>query len=303
MLQMRKTGRVLVCALMLGIVASAEQDDPDIASFESLIKAKQFLDASRALQVYTDAHPQSWQALYQLGYSDFMLHRMQDSVTALCKSIVLHPKFAESHKVLAYDLNLLGHQDLAVHELELAIAYNPQSAESHYELGRISYEQGAYLKAVQLLERAQSLDPSSVRTYHNLGLAYSAIGDHDQAVKSFDEGLRLNALQPHPSAWPLIDYATYCNMQSNCGKARDLLLQAIQISDKWDQAFEELSKAFRGLGQTTEAIDALQKAVLLNPGKAEYHYALARLYTQTHQLAQANQQLAEYQTLKSRQQK
>jgi Tfp pilus assembly protein PilF len=266
------------------------QSEDEIAGFEAVIKAGRFSEVVTALENYTFAHPQSWQALYQLAYVDFRLHRIQQSVAAVCKSLVLNPQFAESHKVLAYDLNILGRQDLAVQELQQALSYDPASSESHYELGRIFYERGSYLQAVEQLEKARQLTPSSVRTYHNLGLAYSAIGNDAKAIENFEESIR----QSVPSAWPLIDYATYFNLRNKFERARDMLLQAIQIDSRWDQAFDELSKAYRGLGQTGEAISAMTRAIGLNTRKPEYHYVLARLYRQTHQLAEAKKQLIEY---------
>ena len=224
----------------------------------------------------------------------FRLQEIQPSLKALCKSLVLNPSFADSHKILGFDLNILGRQDLALHELELAIKQNPDSAESYYEAGRIYYERGAYLPAVEKLERARSLNPDSVRVYHNLGLAYAAIRENEKATANFEEGLRRNAKEPHPSAWPLIDYGTYLNLQGNFERARDLLLRSIEIDGKWDTAYDELSKSYRGLGMTSEAIVALRHAAMLNPGKAEYHYVLARLLTQTHQTQEAKVELNLY---------
>jgi tetratricopeptide (TPR) repeat protein len=270
------------------------EEDRAITDFDTLIKAGKYSEVSAPLESYTKAHLKSWQALYQLGYVEFRLHRIRHSVTVLAKSLVLNPDFSESHKILAYDFNILGHQDLAVRELERAISHNPGSAESHYELGRIYYEQGSYLKAIEHLEKAKALEPESVHVYHNLGLAYAAVADNPKALENFEAGLRLNGQQNKPSAWPFIDYATYSNMEGNFERARDLLLRAIQIDQSWDQEYEELAKAYRGLGQTAEAIGALRQAVLLNPRKPEYHYELARLYTQKHDTAQAKAELAEY---------
>jgi tetratricopeptide (TPR) repeat protein len=299
MRRIRTVTEILAClSLVLGAITLRAEDDQAITKFESLIKADKLTEVSSALESYTAVHPQSWQALYQLGYVDFRLHRIRQSLTMVCKSLVLNPKFAESHKILAYDLNILGRQDLAIGELRKAIGYDPKSAESHYELGRIYYEEGSYVKAIQNLETAKFLAPGFVRVYHNLGLAYSAIADTAKAVENFEAGLRLNAQQQKPSAWPLIDYATYFNMQENFDKARDLSLRAIRIDDSWDQEYGELAKAYRGLNQTGEAIEALKRAIVLNPRKAEYHYVLARLYMQTHQLDQAKEQLAEYQRQK-----
>ncbi len=286
---------MLSAGMFAGALLGAEDVSSEIAGFESLIKAGQYQTAQTGLETYVKAHPDSWRAQYQLGYVYFRLHRVQQSLAVLCKSLVLNDAFAESHKILAYDLNILGRPDLAITELERAIHYDSESGESHYELGRIYYEQGAYVDAVKQLEKAKTISPDSVRVYHNLGLAYAAIADNAKAVQCFEEGLRRNAEQAKPSAWPLIDYATYFNLQGNFERARAMLLDAIKIDASSEQEFDELSKAYRGLGQTNEAIEALKRAVALNPRKAEFHYVLARLYKKTNQPAQAEAEMAEYQ--------
>jgi tetratricopeptide (TPR) repeat protein len=272
-----------------------QPDDPQaIQTFEASIKASQYSQVKEPLVNYTVEHPQSWRALYQLGYVYFRLHDFRESVSVLSKSLIINDQFAEAHKILGFDLNILGRKDLAIRELLKAISLEPKSFECHYELGRIYYDAGFYVKAVEQLVQARDLEPSVVKVYHNLGLAYSAVGDNSKAVQSFEESLRLNAKQVKPSAWPLIDYAAYFNSQNNFRKAKDLLISATHIDDSWDQEFDELSKAYRGLGEVESAIDSLKRAIAINPRKAQYHYALARLYSQTHQPAQAKEELAEY---------
>ncbi len=287
----RKPAISFLCCVSL---FARSADEQSVRDFESLIKQGRYQDAAAALASYLDAHPQSWRALYQLGYVDFRLHRLGESLTLLSRSLALNQNFAESHKILAFDLNILGRNDLAIQELNRAIALEPKSFESHYELGRIYYDRGSYLQAVHELSQAKLLDPAAVKVYHNLGLAYSAAGENPKAVENFEEGLRRNSQQSKPSAWPLIDYATYFNLQGEFSQARDMLQQSIVIDDHWDQAFSELFKAFRGLGQNALAIDSLKRAIALNPSKAEYHYALGRLYSQANDKAGANHELALY---------
>ncbi len=289
------TWRKPAISLLFCLSLFAQSDDEQsVRNFESLIEQGKFQDATAPLASYLEAHPQSWRALYQLGYVDFRLHRLGESLTLLSRSLVLNHNFAESHKILAFDLNILGRSDLAIRELQRAIALAPQSFESHYELGRIYYDRGSYLQAVHELGQAKLLDPAAVKVYHNLGLAYAGAGDNARAVENFEEGLRRNTQQKKPSAWPLIDYATYFNLQGDYSQARDMLQRSILIDNRWDQAFNELFKAFRGLGQNALAIDSLKRAIALNPSKAEYHYALGRLYSQANDKAGANHELALY---------
>ncbi len=279
---------------LLGQAPSPTDDEQAVQKSEALIKAGQFSEAREQLETYTAIHADSWRALYQLGYVYFRLHQIRSSLNMLSKSLAIHEEFAEAHKILAFDLNMLGRKDLAISELEKAIKLDPASWESHYELGRIYFERGSYLQAIDQFERVKRLSPEFVKAYHNAGLAYAAINSHAEAVKNFEDALRLNAKQQTPSAWPLIDYATYFNLQGDFEKARNLLLQAIQIDGSWAQEFEELSKSYRGLGQTSEAIDSLKKAISIHPHKIENHYVLARLYTQTHRPEEAKRELSEY---------
>lgn len=217
----------------------------------------------------------------------------------LSRSLALNGQFANAHKILAFDLNILGRQDLAITEMKRAIQLDPESAESHYELGRILFEQGSYLAAVEQFKTTEALAPEFVKVYHNLGLAYAALGENTKAVAEFQKGLALNAKASKPSAWPLIDFGTYYNLQSDFADAKKLLEQAIEIDGSWDQAYSELAKAYRGLGQTDKAIDSMKRAIAINPNKLEYHYSLAALYRKAGRAAAAREELKTYEQIKN----
>jgi tetratricopeptide (TPR) repeat protein len=277
----------------------AEAENTEIRRFEIEIEHGNYTSVCAQLESYTQAHPESWRALYQLGYVYLQIHEVRKSLAALSKSLVLNDRFADAHKTLAFDLNILGRQDLATIELKRAIQLDPNSVESHYELGRILFEQAYYRDAIEQFQKAKALAPEFVKTYHNLGLAYAAVGENANAVTEFRKALELNSKTSKPSAWPYIDFGTYYNLQSDFKNAKQMLLQAIQIDGAWDQAYSELAKAYRGLGQTSEAIDSLKRAIAINPKKPEYHYSLAVLYRKTSQTAEATQQMKEYEECKT----
>lgn len=283
--------------MLLGIaspVIALADEQAAISRFETQIQRGDFAGAQEPLELFVKENSKSWRAQYQLGYVYFRLHRLQQSVENLCKSLLLNEGFADSHKILAFDLNMLGRPELAKRELTRAIALDPKSAESQYELGRILYEEGAYGPAIEHLEAARQLDSAAIRVYHNLGLAYGAIDEHGKAIENFEEGLRRNAAGSKPSAWPLIDYASYLNRRNQFQRARELLKQAITIDVTRGQAFDELARACRGLGLKEEAIAALQHATATSDSKPEYHYELAQLYRQTGRAAQAKDELDSY---------
>src|SRR5690348_1503939 len=92
-----------VCLLIAGgqnCALAQEDDEQAIQKFEASIKAGRYSQIREQLESYTAEHPQSWRALYQSGYVDFRLHRFQDSVSALSKSLIINGDFAEAHKIL-----------------------------------------------------------------------------------------------------------------------------------------------------------------------------------------------------------
>lgn len=291
---------VLLLLIAAGSVAfpGTGDDEAAIYGFDIQIEAGKYAEVSGPLEAYTKDHPASWRALYQLGYVDFRLHKIKASLTMLSRSLSLNGQFANAHKILGFDLNILGRQDLATTELKRAIDLDPKSVESHYELGRILFEQGFYLASVEQFQATEALAPSFVKAYHNLGLAYAALGENTKAVAEFQEGLALNAKVSRPSAWPLIDFGAYYNLQGDFANAKKMLRQAIEIDGEWDQAYSELAKAYRGMGQTERAIESLNRAIAINPNKLEYHYALAALYRKAGQSAAAMQELKTYAQIK-----
>lgn len=289
---------LLLLAAVHGSALPALDDEAAIHAFETQIEAGNYAEVSGPLEAFTKDNPVSWRALYQLGYVDFQLHKIRESLTMLSRSLALNAQFADSHKILALDLNILGRQDFAITELKRAIQLDPKSVESHYELGRMLFEQGFYLASVEQFKTTEVLAPAFVKAYHNLGLAYAALSENAKAVAEFQKGLELNAKASKPSAWPLIDFGTYYNLQSDFANAKKILLQAIEIDASWDQAYSELAKAYRGLGQTSEAIQSLRRAIAINPKKPEYHYSLAALYRKDNQSAQASQELKVYEQIK-----
>jgi tetratricopeptide (TPR) repeat protein len=305
---MRKSSRkgnlisyaLLACclsSLAVGAQAPSSGEDSVIQEFDVLIKGEHYAEALPKLEAYTRDHPNSWRSYYQLGYVYFRLHRIQESTQALSHSLVLNLRCADAHRILGYDLNIAGRQDLAIRELLQAVAMAPNSYESHYELGRIYFDQGSYVQAVQELEKARALAPDFVRVWDNLGLAYGAVGDKTKAVECFRKALELNSSQKKQSPWPYIDYGTWCNLQNDFETARKLLVQAVQIDGTFDQAFGELAKAYRGLGNLSKAVEAYQQAIILNPKKAEYHFALAQVYRRNGQAEAFRREMVQFQKM------
>lgn len=280
---------------------AAPQSATRLRELEKLILAGEYARAEPALETYVAEKPDSWQALYQLGYVYYRLHKIWPAVQVLSRSLSVNVKNAEAHKILGLCFTILERLDLAQKELAIAVELNPASVESHYSLGRVYYELGSYLEAAQAMEKALKLDPTYLKAYHNLGLTYEALEDFQRAREYFVKGRELNEKAAKPAEWPYIDFASFCNRRGEYNKALELLTVPLMRASKIDQAHFQRAKAFRGLGQWESCVEALKQAIEVNPNNPEFYYSLAQAYKRLGRPQDASAALAQFEKVKESQ--
>ena len=78
------------------------------AALERYIRAGRFQDVEAVLQPHLAEHPNSAREWYMLGYSQYGLKKIGDSVKSLAKSLELDKSNADAHKVLGRDLMIIN---------------------------------------------------------------------------------------------------------------------------------------------------------------------------------------------------
>src|SRR5262249_42836729 len=106
------------------------------AALERYIRAGRFQEVEALLQPHLAEHPNSAREWYMLGYSQYGLRKIAESVKSLAKSLELDKSNADAHKVLGRDLMIIGRFDTARLEFEQGARLNPKSAEMPYNLGK-----------------------------------------------------------------------------------------------------------------------------------------------------------------------
>jgi tetratricopeptide (TPR) repeat protein len=166
----------------------------------------------------------------------------------------------ETRSVQAYELFSRGMMtlrmaardapDRAISLFQKALDLDPEYAEAWAGLGGGYQLKGAQLSMPEMLEkaieyerRALSINPALADAHTWLGAALLALGRTDEALRSLQEAVRLEPGQARP--WSML--------------ARGYWI---------------------GKGQLTEGIDALERAVAINPQFGYAHLQLAFLYTE-----------------------
>lgn len=254
-------------------------DDPArVADFESYIREGRFVDVEPLLADYVTERPSSSWGWYALGYSRFAQQKIGESIKALARSLELDIRNVEAHKILGRNLMIIGRFDAAQIEFEQGLRYKPDSAELHYNLGRLFSIQDNWEPARKALEAAVQIDPSYVEALDALGFAMEALGDDAGAIANYQKAIAINDQRKGGFANAHVNLSAYYNRTGHPDKAREHADLALALDPKSDRAWFQKGRADERQDQLDAAVDALNRAIALNPRASSYYYVLSGVY-------------------------
>ena len=260
-------------------VAVVPVDDPrQMQSFEAFIRTGRFAELEPLVRAYVAERPESSWGWYTLGYACFAQRKITDSITALAKSLSLDVNNAEAHKVLGRNLMLIGRFDVAQREFEMGEKLDSKSAEMPFNLGRLYSIQDMWAEARRGFERALQIDPNYMEAYDGLGFATEALGDDAAAVPHYLKAIALNQERSGTFSSPYVNLSALRLREGTVAAALELARQAVAVNDKADRAWSQLGRAQERAGNLDAAVDALARAIQINPRVSSYYYVLATVY-------------------------
>ncbi len=145
-------------------------------------------------------------------------------------------------------------------------------------LGGITYKRnGVYASEVSIWTDTVQKSPRNSRAHLNLGLELDRAGNPYEAIRHFEEAIRL---QPDYAG----AYSNMGNVLANLGKTDDAiryLQEAIRLKADYAEAYSNLGVAYGRAGRLNEAVVQLEHALRLKPDYAAAHsnlgLALGRL--------------------------
>jgi tetratricopeptide (TPR) repeat protein len=175
-------------------------------------------------------------------------------------------------------LTLEGKEEEAHSHFEAAARINPRDPLSRGNLGTYFQTHNRMREAVAQYEAAIGLtsDPGLLaQTYANLGATHRALGEDEQAHKSFDQSLRLNPNQFH--AW--LGLGLLAQKQGKFDEAISDLSRSVELQPTAHGYFE-LGRALGQAGRFPDALDAYQQALKISPDLVEAQQAADALRQQ-----------------------
>ena len=174
------------------------------------------------------------------------------------------------------------------------LAKNPACWMPHHNLGVTLVSKGHLDEAIRQYQETLRLKPDYAEAYNNLGVAFDRKGQIDEAIRQYQEALRLKP-----------DYAEAHNNLGNAlvkkGQIDEAIRQyqeAIRLKPDYANAHNSLGAALAMKGQTDEAIRQFQEALRLKPDSANTHYNLGIALDLSGQINEAIRQFQEALRLK-----
>ncbi|HXM65898.1 MAG TPA: FG-GAP-like repeat-containing protein [Candidatus Acidoferrum sp.] len=180
-----------------------------------------------------------------------------------------------------------GYFDQSAASFQLALRDNPASAEAAYGLGSAYLSQQKTAEARRSFERATKLHSSYPDTlanaWNNIGLLDTQDGRMDDAIRCFQEVLRLSPDYPIG----LINLGNAYRLTKNFDEARKIFERALEFSPTDPQANYGLGMVYAQADDTTRAYEYLKRALKFRPDYPEALNNLGILYLRTDRVSDA----------------
>ena len=261
--------------------SSNEQPDALLQRAREFLNQGLFKEAEQSVREYLDAHSNSAEGHFLLGYILFKEQNAEASLAEYTEGAKYRDPDPSDLKIVALDYVLLGAYSDADRWLTRSVEANPKDSESWYYLGRTKYNENRFQEAIHAFEECLRLDPKNIKAQANLGLALEGLGRAGDALAAYRKAIAMQDQGAPKNAEPFIDLGNLLLQQNQNDDAIENLVKAREISPQDSRVYESLGKAYLRLNKFAEAKEELERAVALAPDSAAAHYMLGQVYRKT----------------------
>ena len=311
--------------------AGTQADPDDLAAKVGVAKSKLALErvqeASALLKKLRESQPAAPLVGYWYGRVQEALGAREEALSAyrdVLKVAPADPASADAYIALAMLQSQLGRSEDAQKTLDSAKQLMPNVPGVWRALGEVAQSQGRYKEALADFQRAASLDPDDLGAKFRIGGALRRDGQFDEAVKAFDAvsaidkdypGLALErgllfeasgrseeALKQYEDALAKAPTDPDLMLRVGCGKvaanraeqAEELLRKVLSQRPSSAETHHCLGRALLVQGtRLADALRMLERAVELDPNRAEYHLYVGWAANEAGNVPKAEKALAE----------
>ena len=270
-----QSGDSTTAETMIRQAIALNPNEPDFHSnLGEILRATGRTDEAIALlQSAAARDPQSPAIHYNLGIALKDKRRLAEAIIALRSAIQLQTKNAAAHHHLAAALASTGEHAAAVPEFRHAIALQPNSHSAYNNLGNTLLELNQLDEAIAAFGSALALKPDFAEAHNNLGTAYWRRDRREDALDSFRRALTLNPRLTSAA----INFAGALLANAQFKEALAVTTRALEFSPRDAQLHRTRALALVKLNRFTDARDAYEDALAVDPASELYQFELAAI--------------------------
>jgi len=199
-----------------------------------------------------------------------------------------NPNDADNHFNLSLALARLNDREGEVRELHIALALDPRMTRAYNRLGLCEEQQGHFDQAARDFQTVLQYDPGSTDAKVNLATAYGKEGQFAQA-----EALLRDVLGEHPDSLAAqLNLGLVLSSEKRWQEALVPLEAAAQLELKNPQPLTLIGIVYGKMGESSQSIEYLRKALALSPNSADAHLNLGIALADGFDLPGASEQFA-----------
>jgi tetratricopeptide (TPR) repeat protein len=169
-----------------------------------------------------------------------------------------------------------GNLIAALRELKKAESLDPNDHITQYDIGLVYYYRERYDLAIPHFEKAIQLRPDFAPAINSLGNTYSALGNWDKAIESYQKIIEdVFYGTPH---FALSNMALAYYQKGDYARAEKYFLEALKLNPDFVNALAGLATTYTAQGRYDEAVQKLERAVRKEPKLPQLHFELGRAY-------------------------
>jgi tetratricopeptide (TPR) repeat protein len=191
---------------------------------------------------------------------------------------------------MAQSLMKAGRTAEAMAELDEAIAMHPDNAPLRLHYGQMAFRAGRFADAEAAFRKALELDPYLTDARNYLGAVLQELGRYADAEEQYERALE-DLAYPTPELLHLNLGLLYLDMR-RAQEGIDALRRAVEIDPKLYKAHYELASALEARGDFREAAREYEVAAPGYRNYGDYYYRLGFVYFRLGDEARARDNLA-----------
>jgi tetratricopeptide (TPR) repeat protein len=269
---------------------------PDLSASDGLRLSKMLAQSGQAepakavLARVSKMSPESVEAHYDLGLLLLNENRYEDAVREFGRAVQLDPANPQYSLRLADTLILWKRYGTALEFLNAVKDRFGTLSDFRYKLGLTYYGLHKFPLAIALFEQLAKEQPQTDSNHFFLGNCYGAIGDLEKAESEYRTAIRL---QPKNGSY----HASLAQVlrkigDANTDEAIDHLQKAVVLDPGDVQSKHELALCYITKGDFKQAAPLLEEVVSKDPELTAAHVALARTYYRMHRTQDGDRERA-----------